>query len=54
MNYIKLLNPQFHYIKAHTNLDDEHSLGNAIADQLATDALDKFDKEDKGILKYFQ
>ena len=48
------VNPKFHHIKAHTNLDDEHSLGNAIADQLANDALDKFDKGDKGILKYFQ
>ena len=48
------VNPKFHHIKAHTNLDDEHSLGNAIADQLANDALDKFDTVDKGILKYFQ
>jgi hypothetical protein len=29
-------------------------LGNAIADQLANDALDKFEKDNKGILKYFQ
>jgi ribonuclease HI len=48
------IKPHFHYIKAHTNLNDEHSLGNAIADQLATDALEKFDKENIGILKYFQ
>ena len=48
------INPKIHHIKAHTNLEDEHSLGNAIADQLANDALDKFEKDNKGILKYFQ
>ena len=48
------IKPTFYYIKAHTNLEDEHSLGNAIADQLATDALNKFEKENVGILKYFQ
>ena len=48
------IKPTFYYIKAHTDLEDEHSLGNAIADQLATDALDKFEKENIGILKYFQ
>ena len=46
--------PELNYVKAHTGLDDEHSLGNAIADQLANDALDKFDKNNQGILKYFQ
>ena len=46
--------PELNYVKAHTGLDDEHSLGNAIADQLANDALDKFEKSNKGILKYFQ
>lgn len=48
------MKPHLHYIKAHTNLNDEHSLGNAVADQLANDALDKFEINDKGILKYFQ
>ena len=48
------INPKIHHIKAHTNLEDEHSLGNAIADQLANDALDKFENENIGILKYFQ
>jgi len=48
------INPKIHHIKAHTNLEDEHSLGNAIADQLANDALDKFEKNNIGILKYFQ
>ena len=48
------MKPHLHYIKAHTNLNDEHSLGNAVADQLANDALDKFEIKDKGILKYFQ
>ena len=48
------VNPKIHHIKAHTNLQDEHSLGNAIADQLANDALDKFEKENIGIMKYFQ
>ena len=48
------IKPELEYIKAHTNLEDEHSLGNAIADQLANDALDKFEKSNKGILKYFQ
>lgn len=32
----KNLNIQFQYIKAHTNLQDEHSLGNNRADYLAT------------------
>lgn len=35
----KKLNVQFQYIKAHTNLQDEHSLGNEIADHLATKCL---------------
>jgi ribonuclease HI len=53
-NLINEIKPELKYIKAHTNLNDEHSLGNAIADQLANDALDKFEKDNKGILKYFQ
>jgi ribonuclease HI len=53
-NLINEIKPELKYIKAHTNLNDEHSLGNAIADQLANDALDKFEKNNKGILKYFQ
>ena len=47
------MKPHLHYIKSHTCLDDDHSLGNAVADHLANEALDKFSKEDKGILKYF-
>ena len=47
-------NPIFiHHIKAHTGNNDEHSIGNSIADKLATDAL-KFEKKNEGILKYFQ
>ena len=47
-------NPVFiHHIKAHTGNNDEHSIGNSIADKLATDAL-KFEIVNKGILKYFQ
>ena len=42
------------HIKAHTNLKDEHSVGNAKADELATDALKtKFENKGGGILKYF-
>ena len=42
------------HIKAHTNLTDEHSVGNAKADELATDALKtKFENKGDGILKYF-
>ena len=48
------LNPQIIHIKAHTGNDDEHSLGNAVADQLATDALNKFDNKTENIAKYFQ
>lgn len=32
----KKLNVQFQYIKAHTNLQDDHSIGNQMADNLAT------------------
>jgi len=35
----KQLNVQFQYIKAHTNLQDEHSIGNQMADNLATKCL---------------
>ena len=48
------VNQEIYHVKAHTNLDDEHSLGNAIADQLANDALDKFENNNIGIMKYFQ
>ena len=42
------------HIKAHTNLQDVHSIGNAKADELATDALKKkFDTNIKDISKYF-
>ena len=53
-NLVCDIKPELNYVKAHTNNGDEHSLGNAIADQLANDALDKFEKNNKGILKYFQ
>ena len=33
---VKQLNVHFEYIKAHTELQDEHSIGNSIADELAT------------------
>jgi len=36
---IKQLNVEFQHIRAHTELQDEHSLGNSIADRLATDCL---------------
>jgi len=36
---VKQLNVEFQYIKAHTELQDEHSLGNANADRLATESL---------------
>jgi len=39
--------------KAHTELSDEHSLGNAKADQLATTAL-KFENKPSNITKYFK
>ena len=42
------------YIKAHTGFNDEHSIGNSIADRLATDALKKFDKPRIDIRKFFQ
>jgi len=48
------LNPQIIHIKAHTGNDDEHSLGNAVADQLATNALKKFENKTEDIAKYFQ
>ena len=53
-NLICDIKPELNYVKAHTGNGDEHSLGNAIADQLANDALDKFEKNNKGILKHFQ
>ena len=48
------IKPNISHVRSHTNLDDEHSLGNAIADQFANEALDKFEKNNIGILKYFQ
>jgi len=36
---IQNLHIKFNYIKAHTNLPDEHSMGNSEADQLATNSL---------------
>ena len=48
------IKPNISYVRAHTNLNDEHSLGNAVADQFANEALDKFEKNNTGILKYFQ
>ena len=47
------IKPNISHVRSHTNLDDEHSLGNAIADQFANDALDKFENNNIGILKYF-
>lgn len=56
-------NLQFHYIEAHTGKKDEHSIGNEIADRLASQALfeysNKFEQFDKlkskpgDITKYF-
>ena len=36
---VKKLNVEFQHIRAHTELQDEHSLGNANADRLATESL---------------
>lgn len=47
------IKPNIIHVKAHTCLDDEHSLGNALADQFANEALDKYEKNNIGILKYF-
>ena len=35
INYIMQIKPNIIHVKAHTCLDDEHSLGNALADQFA-------------------
>ena len=35
----KMIGFELIYIKAHTNLYDEHSIGNSKADQLATNSL---------------
>tara|TARA_B100001093_G_C26478286_1_gene863701 strand:- start:218 stop:784 length:567 start_codon:yes stop_codon:yes gene_type:complete len=48
-NNIKLI-----YIKAHTGLQDENSIGNEMADKLATDALKKFPLKPMDIRKFFQ
>jgi len=37
--YYTSMNIEFQHIRAHTELQDEHSLGNSIADRLATDCL---------------
>lgn len=37
--YKRINNIQIHYIKAHTNNNDEHSYGNRMADKLARDAI---------------
>jgi len=42
------------YIKAHTGFQDEDSIGNSIADELATNALKKFDFKTNDIKKYFK
>jgi len=36
---VKQMNIQFEHIKAHTELQDEHSIGNSVADILATECL---------------
>ena len=41
------------YIKAHTGFQDEDSIGNSIADELATKAL-KFENKTNDIKKYFK
>ena len=47
-NNIKLV-----YIKAHTGLQDEDSIGNEMADKLAVDALKKFPLKTMDIRKFF-
>ena len=44
---------QLRYIKAHTGYNDEDSIGNAKADELATSALKKFEIKPNDITKYF-
>ena len=44
---------QLRYIKAHTGNNDEDSIGNAKADELATSALKKFEIKPNDITKYF-
>ena len=52
-NLYKQMNVSLIHIRAHTGLNDEHSLGNEKADQLATFAL-KFENKPNDILKYFK
>ena len=47
------MNVSLIHIRAHTGLNDEHSLGNDNADQLATFAL-KFENKPNDITKYFK
>ena len=42
------------YIKAHSGFNDEHSIGNSIADRLANDALKKINNKQIDIRKFFQ
>jgi len=49
----KELNPIMTHVRSHTGNTDEHSLGNEIADKLATDVLNKFENKTGDILKYF-
>ncbi len=42
---------ELHYIKAHTDNTDNHSLGNAEADRLANLAIDKVPSQDQSIIK---
>mgnify|MGYP005666931505 CR=1 FL=1 len=42
------------YIEAHTGFNDEDSIGNAKADELATSALKNFDLKPNDITKYFK
>jgi len=52
-NLYSKLNVTLIHIRAHTGLNDEHSLGNEKADQLATFAL-KFENKPNDITKYFK
>ena len=47
------VNPFMFHIRAHTDNTDEHSLGNAIADKLATNAFNKFENKTEDISKHF-
>ena len=47
-------NIKLNYIKAHTGLQDDDSIGNEMADKLATEALNKFELKPNDIRKYFK